>query len=104
MFHFGFSYIGLIYLLMLFIPNIIWAKNQPRDYEKYAENESRVLQLIERTGEVLCTCVVIISAVDIRFHSVWSIWLLVSFLLMILYEIYWIRYFKIGRASCRERV
>lgn len=30
MFHFGFSYIGLIYLLMLFIPNIIWAKNQPR--------------------------------------------------------------------------
>lgn len=94
MLHFGFSYIGLIYLLMLFIPNIIWAKNQPRDYEKYAEKENRVLQIIERTGEVLCTCVVIISAVDIRFHSVWSIWLLVSFLLMILYEIYWIRYFR----------
>ena len=26
MFHFGFSYIGLIWLLMLFVPNIIWTK------------------------------------------------------------------------------
>ena len=25
MFAFGFSYVGLIYLLMLFIPNMIWA-------------------------------------------------------------------------------
>lgn len=28
MFHFGFSYVGLIYLLMLFIPNIIWTKRR----------------------------------------------------------------------------
>ena len=94
MFHFGFSYIGLIYLLMLFIPNIIWAKNQPRDYDKYAENESRVLQIIERAGEVLCTCAAVFSVVDIKFRSMWSIWLLISFLLMILYEVYWIRYFR----------
>jgi hypothetical protein len=30
----GFSYIGLIYLLMLFIPNILWTKNKPTDYDK----------------------------------------------------------------------
>ena len=41
--HFGFSYIGLIYLLMLYIPNIIWSKNLPKDYEKYAKNENKVL-------------------------------------------------------------
>lgn len=29
MFHFGFSYVGLIYLLMLFVPNIIWTKCKP---------------------------------------------------------------------------
>lgn len=69
MFHFGFSYIGLIYLLMLFISNIIWAKNQPWDYEKYAEKEGRVLQIIERVGEVLCTCAAVFSAVDIKFRS-----------------------------------
>lgn len=86
MFHFGFSYIGLIYLLMLFIPNIIWAKNQPWDYEKYAEKEGRVLQIIERVGVVLCTCAAVFSAVDIKFRSVWSIWLLISFLLLGVYE------------------
>ena len=29
--HFGFSYIGLIFLLMLFIPNFFWTKNKPKD-------------------------------------------------------------------------
>lgn len=38
--NFGFSYIGLIFLAMLIIPNIIWTKNQPTDYEKYAVNEN----------------------------------------------------------------
>ena len=46
--HFGFSYIGLIFLLMLFIPNIIWSKNKPKDYGKYVKNENKVLLLFER--------------------------------------------------------
>ena len=40
---FGFSYIGLIMLLMLFIPNFIWTRNQPQVYDKYAKNEKKVL-------------------------------------------------------------
>ena len=35
---FGFSYIGLIWLVLLFVPNIIWTKNKPQDYEEYATN------------------------------------------------------------------
>ena len=31
----GFSYIGLIFLLMLMIPNIIWSKNKPKEYDNY---------------------------------------------------------------------
>ena len=54
MFTFGFSYMGLIYLLMLFIPNMIWAKNPPEGYT--TEDENKVLAIIERIGEVLCTC------------------------------------------------
>ena len=38
--HFGFSYVGLIYLIMLMVPNIIWTKNKPKDYEKYVVNEN----------------------------------------------------------------
>lgn len=35
--HFGFSYVGLIFLLMLMIPNLIWSKYKPQDYDKYAK-------------------------------------------------------------------
>ena len=95
MFHFGFSYVGLIYLFMLFIPNIIWTKNEPKDYEKYVQKENKFLQIMERIGEVLvCCCVLIFSDFKIRFNSMWCTWLLISFMLMILYEVYWIKYFK----------
>lgn len=95
MFHFGFSYVGLIYLLMLFIPNIIWTKHKPKDYELYAQMENKVLQGLERVGEVLVCCFVLIfSDFNIRINSMWCIWLLISLMLMLLYEVYWIRYFR----------
>lgn len=92
MFTFGFSYVGLIYLLMLFIPNMIWAKNPPEGYT--AEYENKVLTIIERIGEVLCTCC---SLIFVEFNirdTVWIVWLGLSFVFMLLYEIYWVRYFK----------
>ena len=98
MIHFGFSYIGFIYLLLLFIPNMIWSKNQPKDYEKYVVNENKILLTLERTGEVLVCCFVLIfSDFNIKGISPWSLWLLVLFLLMVLYEGYWLRYFKSER-------
>lgn len=101
MIHFGFSYVGLIYLFMLFIPNIIWTKYKPMDYEQYAEKENKVLQMFERTGEILvCCCALIFSDFNIRFHSIWCIWLLISFMLMLLYEVYWIRYFRSEKRMC----
>ena len=93
--HFGFSYVGLMYLIMLFTPNIIWSKNQPKDYEKYAVQENKVLLTLERAGEALVsTLCLIFSDFNIGSISPWSIVLLASFLMMLLYEIYWIRYFK----------
>ena len=93
--HFGFSYVGLVYLVMLMLPNIIWTKNQPKDYEKYAQNENKVLLAFERIGEVLVSCLALIfSDFNLRPWSPWSWWLVASFALMILYEVYWIRYFR----------
>ena len=93
--NFGFSYIGLIFLLMLMIPNIIWSKNKPKDYEKYEKNENKILLVLERIGEVLVTFLaVIFTDFNINKISYWSIILLISFLMMVLYEIYWARYFK----------
>lgn len=83
---------------MLFIPNIIWTKYKPKGYEEYVQKENRVLQIIEKIGEVcVCCCVLIFSDFNIRLNSIWSIWLLISFMLMLLYEVYWIRYFKSER-------
>lgn len=93
--NFGFSYMGLIFLLMLMIPNIIWSKNKPKDYDEYAKNENKILLLFERIGEVAVSCIsLIFSDFNINKISYWSIIILFAVLLMILYEIYWIRYFK----------
>lgn len=93
--HFGFSYIGLIFLAMLTIPNLIWTKNMPKDYEKFAPNENKLLQIFERIGEASVTCCALIfSDFNIGEISLWSVWLGAACLLMILYEIYWIRYFR----------
>ena len=92
---FGFSYVGLIYLIMLTLPNILWTRNRPKDYEKYAGNENRILVALERAGEVLVSCLALIfSDFNIRHWSGWSWWLVFSFLLMVCYELYWLRYFR----------
>jgi hypothetical protein len=91
--HLGFSYIGLIFLLMLFIPNIIWTKNQPKGYS--AKNENKILVIFERLGQVLVTCTALIFS-DYNIHGTFfgNIILIIAFIFMIMYEIWWIRYFK----------
>ena len=91
--HFGFSYVGLFYLVLLFLPNLIWAKNKPEGYDPSGENS--VLLLLERVGEVCVTCcAVIFSDFNFRPRSPWSLWLVGSLLLMTLYEVWWVRYFR----------
>ena len=93
--HFGFSYIGLIFLLMLFIPNLFWSKHKPENYDKYVKNENKTLRIFEGAGQVLVTCIVLIFRdFNIKTGSWWIIWLMLSFVFMVLYEIYWIKYFK----------
>ena len=93
--HFGFSYTGLLLLLMLFIPNIFWTKNQPADYDQYVQRENKVLLFLERAGEVLVTGLLLVFR-DFNVQGVEPrlLWLAAAFALMILYELYWIRYFR----------
>ncbi|MFT4004979.1 MAG: hypothetical protein QM683_04815 [Lacrimispora sp.] len=91
--HLGFSYIGLIFLLMLLIPNIIWTKYQPKEYD--FRNENKVLLIFERIGQVLVSCAVLIfTDFNLRPWSAWTLWLIAAVILMLLYEAWWIRYFK----------
>ncbi len=91
----GFSYVGLIFLILLMVPNLIWTKRQPKDYDKYVGNESRLLLALERIGEVLVSCAALIfSDFNIRNAGLWTVWLLLAAVMMVLYEVYWIRYFR----------
>ena len=103
MIEFGFSYVGLIYLVMLFTPNIIWAHNKPSGYDEAAGRESKVLLFFERTGEVLVsTMALIFPGTNIRPDSIWLGWLICSFAMMVLYELYWIRYFRSSKTMADQ--
>ncbi len=95
--HCGFSYIGLIFLLMLMIPNLIWTKRQPKGYDP--GNENKVLLVFERAGQACVTCAALVfSDYNIRGWSPWALWLIAAFILMVLYECWWIRYFRSEKA------
>ena len=92
---FGFSFVGLIFLLMLFLPNLFWTGYKPRGYGEYIKNENRALLILERIGETSVTCLLLFfrnhdpAVLDRRIC-----WLIAAGALMVLYEVYWVRYFK----------
>ena len=93
--HFGFSYIGLIWLIMLFVPNLIWTKNKPQGYESYVVNENKILLALERIGQFIVTPTALaFSDFNYKGWNFWVVLLLGSFLCMVLYEVFWVRYFK----------
>ena len=94
--HLGFSYIGLIFLLMLFIPNMIWTRKKPQGY--IPDNENKVLLFLERIGQALTTvCVLTFDDFNLHGWSNWSWWLIAAFMLMTMYELWWVRYFRSER-------
>ena len=91
----GFSYVGLMFLIMLTIPNLIWTKNKPKDYDRYVVSENKLLLVLERIGEVSVSCLsLIFSDFNLKPWSKWSWWLVLAFVLMIFYEMFWLRYFR----------
>ena len=91
--HIGFSYIGLLYMVFIEIPNIMWARRKPAGYDPSGEN--KVLLVFERIGQVLCTAAILFfSDYNPRQLEPWIIWFFISAALMVLYEIYWIRYYR----------
>ena len=93
---FGFSIVGVVFLAMLFVPNIRWAKNQPLGYEALSRRENKILLMFERVGQVLATPSAVVFVCPQGFSFPWLLWLVAAFLLMLLYEVAWARYFKGG--------
>lgn len=90
---FGFSFVGLVFLLALFVPNLIWAlAARPKDYDPSSEN--RVLGVLERVGQVATTAAALLFAdTNLESWTPWSWWLVAAIMLMVAYEAAWVRYF-----------
>lgn len=76
-------------MIMLFVPNIIWSRN-PHENEMFLHDENRILLILERAGQVLVTIFSLFCGASLSFNPVF----LVAFLFLIIYELYWIRYFR----------
>ena len=96
---FGFSYVGTVFLLALFVPNVMWASfAQPQGYDPSSEN--RVLRTLERVGQVLTVAAAVLFAnTNLRPWTPWSWWLVAAAVLMAAYEVGWIRYFTSRRTT-----
>ncbi|MBQ5973440.1 MAG: hypothetical protein IJL69_04500 [Oscillospiraceae bacterium] len=100
----GLSVVGPVFLVLLFAPNILWAiRKKPEGYAEAARRENRLLALLERVGEVAVTAALLLfknlDPVVLRlsggtFFSMRLSFLALSLALMLLYEGYWIRYFR----------
>lgn len=91
--NFTFSWAGLLFLVMLFVPNILWIKNKPEGYT--AEHENKVLVVLERIGQILTIIFALFPFEQTTQDEPGQIWILaVAFILMVLYELWWIRYFR----------
>ena len=99
----GFCITGVVFLLMLLVPNILWArKAKPAGYEESAQKENKPLLALERIGEVLMSAsLVLFTALNPKImilEGVYFAWKMIlwltAFALMVLYECYWIKYFR----------
>jgi len=99
--HFGFSYIGLSFLLMLIIPNLIWVKLPPKGYASSGEN--KILLFFERVGQVLVFGTALFfsdyNSVVLQPFSLWTLWFIAATVLMVMYECWWVRYFRSKRTE-----
>ena len=94
--HPGFSWVGALFLLALLFPNLLWTKRQPAGYDP--SGESKLLLTLERVGQVLAACIALLFRdFNWRPWTAWSWWLVGAVMLMVLYELWWARYFRSRR-------
>jgi len=71
----------------------MWAKRKPKGYDPSCE--SKTLLAFERVGQVLCTAsILLFTDYNPDTFVPWTTWFIASAVLMVLYEIFWIRYFR----------
>lgn len=86
-------YLGFLYIGLILLPNIIYAVLKPNIH-----TENKLLNIFEKAGAILIIISLLISDdFNINYRSNYTLLLILSFILMLMYECFWIRYFFKGR-------
>ncbi len=95
---FRFSALGATYLVMLFVPNLLWARLRKRDDEGEPK-ESALLLVLERLGQAGTTVAALAAPVTGAPGASRITCLIGSLLAIGLYELAWVRYFRSPRTT-----
>ena len=94
----GFSFIGLIFLLSLFIPNLWFALHAPSWQTEMDDSEPALFLIPERLGQISVTFLMLCTG-SLKLTGSWEPWdwwLAAAAVLMGLYLAAWIRFFAGG--------
>jgi len=70
------------------------AQKKPAGYAQISQNENEILLVFERVGQMLVAVLTLIfSNYNPTEFVAWTAWLIVASILMLVYEIAWVRYF-----------
>lgn len=90
----GFSVAGAAFLPVLFASNARWARSRLSSFEELQKHESKALLVLSCVGQVLATCTSLSFVCPEGASFSWTLTLAAASLLMVLYEIAWVRYFR----------
>lgn len=98
----GFSWLGLLFLICLFVPNILFGQNMPQDYKELSAEEPAGLLMLERTGQATVSFLILFAR-DFAWTTwtSWSGWLLLGWVAVALYLACWTRYFVGPHSAAR---
>ena len=89
----GFSFVGLFCLLLLFVPNILWMRAQKEPPKQ--NPEPVLLTWLERIGQIgIVVCALIFRDYDRILWSPRLLLLAAAVLLLVCYDLWWVRYFR----------
>ncbi len=85
------TWVGVLFLALLLAPNLLSARRLPANHGEF--KESRVLQALERIGQVVLVTGLLCWPFPSPAMELWSLWLAAALVLMALYEAWWVKYF-----------
>lgn len=96
---FGFSWLGVAFVVALFVPNIVWARRRPRSADPQW-GQSTVMLSLERLGQVLiCAAAITCAKLQLGPWRAASQLVVAAAIFMLAYEVWWFRYFKAHRGD-----